>query len=165
MNRTPYQVANMDKLIEGLKSLPDDYSHLHMGSFSRHTDHRKLKDGVPVSEAIHSNPTDEEFECGSSACIIGHGPMFGVTVPKRCFYKVLDNRINWPKYAETVFGINDELPNGVNHSGGTEWDFCFGADWPNDIKQAIERLQMKQSGKVPDNWSFGDVYKNGEQVV
>lgn len=52
----------------------------------------------------------EETECGTVGCAVGHGPYAGI--PK------LPTE-NWVTYSERVFGI----------SKATEWSYCFSGAW------------------------------------
>ena len=128
--RTQEQHDNVQKLIDGLKALPNDYDFFDMEQFAEN-------DG----EAIHATP---EHPCQSCMCIIGHGPSFGIPL-------IYGDWGNWRNYSRRAFGFSHI---------GIYWRFCFNGNWPNDINQAIIRLEMAQRGEIPDEWNFGDIYDN-----
>ena len=133
--RTQEQHDNVQKLIDGLKALPNNYRLFDMKRFAE--DYKIAKNATP------------EHPCGTCMCIVGHGPSLGVPF--------IDRDMNiWGIYSERAFGFGDE---------GDIWDFCFGSSWPNDIKQAIARLEMAQRGEIPDllDWDYNDRFTETEQ--
>ena len=127
--RTQEQHDNLQKLINGLKALPDDYGLLNMYRFASYD-----------TAAKNATP---EHPCRTSMCIAGHGPSLGIP-----FIDVDNGR--WTPYSKRAFGFINCV----------HWDFCFSAHWPDDMNQAIARLEMAQRGDIPKPWDFDDIYPN-----
>ena len=130
--RTQEQHDNTQKLINGLKALPDDYGLLDMREFAE--SYGSAKNATP------------EHPCGTSMCIIGHGPSLGIPF-------INEDNCSWPRYSRRAFGFTRKTKSG--------WSFCFSSYWPNDMNQAIIRLEMAQHGKIPDSWYHDDIYTYG----
>ena len=128
--RTKEQHDNTQLLIDGFKALPDDYNLLVMKYFA-------------INNAWAKNATPEH-PCKTTMCIIGHGPSFGIPHTN-------EDRNSWEQYSFRAFGFE---------FGSKGWSFCFSSNWPNDMNQAIIRLEMMQRGEVPDVWDYDDVYTN-----
>ena len=128
--RTQEQHDNMQKLIDGLRALPDDYDFFDMAQFAENSGLAKT--------ATPQHP------CQSCMCIIGHGPSFGIPL-------IYGDYNSWMIYSWRAFGFEEDDNN---------WKFCFHGDWPNDINQAIIRLEMAQRGEIPDGWDYDDIYEN-----
>lgn len=101
---------NLQKLLDGMKTLPKSYDGFDMRYFYCEGDN----------------------ECGTSACLLGHGALFGIGVQP----KVNKSQLHWNKYSTNVFGIERDY-----YSTSYEWMFLFGMHWSNDISHAINRLQ------------------------
>ena len=126
--RTQKQHDNLQKLIDGLKALPDDYSLLDMNRFA-------INDG----EAIRATPI---HPCGTSMCIVGHGPSFGIPFTD-------EDGNDWVYYSKRAFGFS---------ACTRKWEFCFDPLWPSDVNQAIIRLEMAQREEIPVLWDFDDKF-------
>ena len=131
--RTQEQHDNVQKLIDGLKALPDDYRKLHMKSFAENNSWAK--------NATPENP------CGTCMCIIGHGPSLGIPFINK-------DKNDWNRYSTRAFGFC---------VGYRKWSFCFSPYWPNNIKQAIARLEMAQRGDIPNYWNYECTFTETEQ--
>lgn len=140
---TPKHVKNIRKLIKGLKALPDDYVKFNMNDFvSIDTDDNGEYKVATLKKGEHM--------CGTSACVVGHGPSFGIKMDTD-FIDTVNKSIDWTSYSEDVFGVVN-----IKHdySDGTEWDFCFGGSWPNSISQAVIRLELLLSDRIPKDWKY-----------
>ena len=128
--RTQEQHDNVQKLIDGLKALPNDYGLLEMKLFAKND-----------SWAKRATP---KHPCKTCMCVVGHGPSLGIPF-------IPEDYDCWGKYSERAFGFAGE---------DFEWDFCFGVKWPDDINEAIARLEMAQRGEIPDllDWDYYDLY-------
>ena len=128
--RTPQQDVNLQKAITGLQNLPADYDLLVMKSYAN--------DEQDAAQATPQHP------CGTAACVVGHCPSFGIPMAPR------DAAIGrWGKYSSEAFGMP------YNESDG-DWDFCFGAHWPDSVPEAIARLKLYQTYDIPTEWGYDD---------
>jgi len=131
------QQSNHITLLDGMVNMYGDArssKHFDMGDFQQYVDILES-----CSIAAH--------ECNTSACLLGHGPIFRI---KR-FHKE-----GWLCYSRRAFG----------HHGGREggsWEFLFDDRWVNDIQEAIARLKMYIDGFDPDNesWAYESRYAGG----
>ena len=128
--RTQEQHDNLQKLIDGLKSKPDNYGLLNMSRFAE--DDRLAKTATP------------EHPCGTSMCVVGHGPSFGIPF-------IYEDLNDWMEYSLRAFGFV-----------GLKWNFCFNSLWSmycsSDINEAIARLEMAQRGDIPNWWNYDDTF-------
>jgi len=134
---SPQSRANILKLIAGLEALPDDYTSFAMGTFA---DHPHM--------AATSTP---ERPCGTPACIVGHGPHFGMPMRKRerrMIYNHPDSIVFY-KYSYRLF-----IPEYQHNC----WDFCFGAGWSDSTQEAIARLKIYLDHNTPADWRYSDRY-------
>ena len=95
-----------------------------------------------VMESFQSQSTlITEHTCSTSACVAGHGPIFGIGKFNG----------NWSKYAEQSFGLS---------SNSLAFDFLFGNLWSNNIREAIARLDLFISGFDAErgNWFYDVKY-------
>lgn len=130
-NDEHYRNENLKKLIAGLKALPDDYDSFNMYSYQRHA---YTDDYVTKKDIYHG--------CGTFACILGHGPTFGIP-PQR--------EESWHSYGYRILALSfDDLDDRLI------FDWCFSQYWPNDISQGIVRLTMLLNGKY-DTEIYPDV--------
>lgn len=144
--RTKEQVENVNRLIAGLASLPVNYKKFHMSFFT---------DNVSDSFIVENNGSlDDPDHCGTTACIVGHGPSFGVTILKQHLRP--SNRIDWALYSEESFGFYDHngWQNNLSPELFNDWTFCFGEDWPDSIPEAIARLKVANEGNIPAEWDY-----------
>ena len=142
---SPQSRTNILKLIAGLEGLPNDYTHFMMGTFAR-----------DPHMAAKSTP---EHPCGTSACIIGHGPHFGVSMNReeRFMISKYHPNLGFYKYSYRLFIPEDQY---------NCWDFCFSGEWPNIIQEAIARLKMYLYNKTPadGDWDYHDRYANKKRT-
>ena len=129
--RTQEQHNNTQKLIDGLKALPDDYELLNMEQFAEN--YAWAKNATP------ENP------CGTCMCVVGHGPSLGIPF-------IDEDEWSWPRYSRRAFGFT--LKN------NSAWRFCFSSAWCNDIDEAIARLEIAQRGEIPDTWDYDNIFIN-----
>lgn len=137
---------NIAKLIAGLKALPDGYLDFEMKSYVRVTsgsDKYSASKRLAVAKGYSS-------ACGTSACIVGHGPRFGIPMSELNIKQSGRVSIDWKNYSMESFGINDLAS--INRDGNTEWEFCFSHRWPNSIEQAVIRLELFLNDRVPHEW-------------
>lgn len=135
---------NIQILIDGLKKLPVDYKGLWMSDFAE-----------DYEAAAMSTP---ETGCLTAACIVGHGPSFGL--PR--------NQDSWTEYAYETFFENHPKRNEVHTTDfdlqreyNRVWEFMFGGEWPNSIPEAIARLELAIAEQIPPTWTGTDKeYKN-----
>ena len=79
-----------------------------------------------------------KITCGTSACVLGHSAQI--------FEK--DAFEGWWNYSNRFF-VNGLLEN--------RRDFLFGNKWPNDVCQAIVRINyVIENGDCPKNWTYND---------
>ena len=92
-----------------------------------------------------------EAICGTTCCVLGHGPQAGIDPGK----------INdWKKYAILKFGQDCDL-------NFNSWDFIFHENWRSDIQFAIWRLDQYINGRDVEGFSFeaiDDEYFNHEPI-
>ena len=89
--------------------------------------------------------TPQNWECGTSMCLAGHGPEAGIKV------KGADEC--WSQYTKRVFGLDSA------YRSSTEplWEFLFAAYWPSNIQLALKRLDFViEHQRAPHEWSRED---------
>ena len=93
--------------------------------------------------------TDRELhKCGSVGCVIGH-----------C--TILDDYENIPKYenGELNFLLWSKQFTDIDYLS-KNWEWCFGANWPNDKEQILLRIKyLIDNKKVPKLWYCNYSYK------
>lgn len=89
-----------------------------------------------------------QHECDTSACLLGHAPIFGVV-------KGLNE--SWSSYSLRSFGHSVSV-------SSNSWDFLFFDAWPDDIQEAIARLKMYIEGFDPasEEWTYESRYAGGD---
>lgn len=123
---------NLTKLANYLAALPKDYQDFDMRDFNY--------DGEESLEI-----TDRQYDCGTVACAVGHGPAAGIRV-----YKDAD----WWDYCKRAFGItrynaDDDYDGDFEYLFGSEW-----AEYDNTPHGAAARIRtyLALGGKVPEGW-------------
>ena len=97
---------------------------------------------------------DEEFEyegvnvnCNTAGCILGHSPQWFEVAADEIHS---DNGIIYNEYSERLF---------YKLAFNKLWDFIFGPYWPNNIKEAIGRINyIIEQGDCPEGWSYKDSF-------
>ena len=93
-----------------------------------------------------------ETGCGTAACAVGHGPAAGLkmnTAEKSYLdFTVYSKRV-FIKVTDASFIADDN----------NLWEFAFGGEWSNEIKQAVARLDIILSQSVPEQWSHEDRFE------
>ena len=111
---------NLRKLAKYLEKLPASYPHFSMFDY--------VSDGTQPQEA-------HEFECGTVACAVGHGPAAGIK-PKK--------EEGWCEYEDRVFAL-----------AKSEWDWCFASEWritDNTPQGAAKRILYMLEHGVPADY-------------
>lgn len=128
------QQDNLKTLLKGMTEL---YGVTQISNNFRLSQFQVRKNGVAVSEP---KLAFERHEGLTSASLIGHGPIFGVT-GRNCE--------SWEDYADKCFGLT-----------GASWAFLCSCSWPDCVQEAIERLRMFIGGFDPvrEHWHFSDRY-------
>lgn len=107
--------------------------------------------------------------CNSPACIVGH-IISGQTVEELGKFFHFNPEDGTPKsvsYWEWSFDyfFTGESPEGTRTYNNTDiWHFLFFDNWPNDIGQAIKRMEyVLQNEDVPDDWFIDKIdYQNSD---
>lgn len=123
---TEIQKSNLNKILEGMRSLPAGYENLDMSTFEDGDD-ETLDTSIGKKGNISNG-------CETCACIVGHGPTFGVPMIPSDFTRLGD----WENYSERVFG----LP-----VGNGRWKFLFSDKWSDSIDECIARLEIFIEGR------------------
>lgn len=133
--------ANLTALADYLESLPEDYSHFEMETYTSHVGSCDLvsdldEEVATAIEQFGQSDADENTlyatsiekflgNCGTSACALGHGPAAGIPLAKthlkttkfRGVSIVTD--VDFAAYAKSfVVGEYQD-----------DWEFLFGGDW------------------------------------
>lgn len=112
----PFQRQNLAKLCLYMASLPPDYGHFDMA-------HYYCERGLGDPGIGEARPLDVH-QCGTSACLLGHGPNAGIDpLPGEM----------WSTYPIRVFGCG-------NYKTAALWDWLFHPLWDNSIPSAIKRM-------------------------
>jgi hypothetical protein len=115
-----HQIQNLQKLYDYLLTLPKGYNHFNMNYY--------FFDGDEGTGCMPSDVTKKVMnKCGTSACILGHGPLAGVR-PKRDEY--------WRLYAGRAFGAFCRTK-----TGKTVYDRIFDEDNSPRLSDGIRRLK------------------------
>ncbi len=90
-------------------------------------------------------PGDVDLDCGTPACIAGHltryFPFSEDELQETAFADACET------FSERCFSLNE----------GESWDFLFGYYWPNDIEEAIARIDyVIEHGRYPENYTCLD---------
>lgn len=123
------------------------------------TNLRILADGLTTVDPLHFNMQyftkngqrmDYPFtrhSCGSAACALGHGPIFGIAPLPNHYVDGPNSGIDWFDYARDMFGIDiDELEDQAL------WNYLFADKWaviaptPRD---AADRIYTVLNGFYP----------------
>ena len=139
-DKTPEQQQNFKTLLDGLVDMYGD---------KRHDDHFKMDEFQAIKvgiSAVRPSNAFTQHDCGTSACLLGHGPIFGIIDDR-------DLEMNWTAYALEFFGASQSVADG-------EWDFLFSPGWSNDIQEAIARLRKYIDGFDSDSekWDYRSRY-------
>lgn len=139
-SKTPEQQKNFRILLNGLIEMYGDKrfdDHFHMQDFQIDHDGSSVET-TGLSITSHS--------CGTSACMLGHAPMFGIN-------NNLDGQ-RLEDYSAVFFGVKCEV------DCYREWAFLFSGMWSDDIQEAIARLRMYIDGFDPsrESWHYSDRY-------
>ena len=111
------------------------------------------------------NYNEQENECGTVGCALGHAPLFGFKyIP---MYEIhpgtLTERFNpkgerWEDFGKRVFGVSTMFRN---------WDWLFAGGWTiidNTRRGAAQRIIYMLQYGVPEDWSYDrdtiDLYKD-----
>lgn len=124
------QRANILKLADYLDSLPEDYEHFDMKYFSHNL-------GTYTVGAPFTMEKDITL-CGTVACMAGHGPMAGLTVPEGLSG---DDINEWHEYMDVFFGEAAQAKG-----------FLFGGGWvfvDNTLQGAAARARFYLDQGVP----------------
>ena len=139
-DKTPQQQQNFRTLLNGLVDMYGDKrhdAHFKMGNFQ-------------VSEygsvIWRTRNAFTKHDCGTSACLLGHGPIFGIINDRAL-------QMRWDEYSQEFFGVDQFVTDG-------EWDFLFSAEWPDDIQEAIARLRryIDEEEHIWGYYDFSDRY-------
>jgi len=84
---------------------------------------------------FYPSDLDSESECKTCCCLLGHGPYAGVRVEND----------EWDEYSREEFGLDVERGS---------WIFLFSENWPDNIQEAVARLQMYINGFDPESLAF-----------
>lgn len=99
-----------------------------------------------ASTGLEMFPGSVKDECGTSACLLGHGPVCGIK-------PIGDERKDWSEYAKKF--VENDWPAADN----IDWKFLFGQEWSNDIDQAKARLFHHLTvGSATDDFDYEDEY-------
>lgn len=143
---TEEQRKNLAKLAAYLHALPDDYDRFNMNTYLG-------LDGMS-SATLKDTPGLERYltengglpGCGTVACAVGHGPAAHVFLLPEEMTGGWGGGPVWSRYAERVFGAEDEA-----------FDWMFGASWTsadNTAKGAAKRIDYFLACGVPDEFDF-----------
>ncbi len=112
---TAAQKKNLEKLAAYLEALPANYGQLDMDTYCW------------TSDSIEVRPFDAadviKHDCGSCACVLGHGPSAGI--------KPLPGE-DWDEYALRQFGADEY---------GDLWDAIFAVGLSDNVKDAVGRIR------------------------
>lgn len=115
-----------------------------MGVYLSERSSRRIGAGSMIAPGTHGCLSP--FDCGTSACMVGHAALSGIpelVVPYGTF--------NWSEYSVHIFGLN------VDH---TAWSYLFDPKWAtidNTVAGAVERLTyvIDHEGEVPSGYCRG----------
>jgi hypothetical protein len=138
---TPKARDNLCKLASHLQSLPPDYSHFDMSTWFHGLRESKYKQGE-----------SQVWDCGTSACLAGHGPAAGIK-----FEGVND----WNLYA---YQILDSSPWDAIKKMEKVYNFLFMSHFDSDHYDAAARIRaVLDNDGVPKNGGWAK-YRNDKQV-
>lgn len=125
---TAEQESNLRKLaLYHLRGIDCSPMAFHMGTFCETEEARE------VEEPAHS-------ECGSAGCLVGHGPLAGITA--------LGNEC-WVDYSRRCF-----IPERPSENSD-EWEWCFGGGWAetdNTPAGGAKRILWLLEFGLPSDW-------------
>jgi hypothetical protein len=104
-----FHEANLRLLAENGRRIPDDYEKFNMSTY---------RDGGAYSD---SEAVSVPFKdgCGSSACMVGHAPFLGISLPIK--------GETWDEYGIRVFGLE---------ACEKVYQFMFGSEWVEEDNNA-----------------------------
>lgn len=120
---------NLLKLADYLDTLPVDYEHFNMSNYCINSE--TGFDPIEVAEVIH--------ECGTIACLAGHGPMAGIAPEPT----PVPESQGWLSYIKENFGVSEE-----------EDDFLFSGRWwrvDNTHRGGAARIRYFLEHGIPDD--------------
>ncbi len=80
-----------------------------------------------------------KHECGTTACLLGHGVMAGIPAKPR---------ESWNAYASRAFGT---------HPGSSAWRWLFAAHHSDHIKAGLRRISWHLEGReLPNNPAYAE---------
>ncbi len=91
---------------------------------------------------------EEEVDCGTAGCAVGHGPYAGI--PKR-------KGESWFAYSCRVFGL---VP-ADDKTNAPAWNWCFDASWrgyDNTPEGAAKRIEWLLANGVPEGFRAAPSY-------
>lgn len=151
---TPAEVENLIILRDYIDALPEEYERFNMSSFAQ--------DGRGT---LNPEEVQEEIPCGASCCAIGHAPIAGLKIIAEVDAEMIDD---WDKYGARIFPSLYHKESSYYfargpHSGdeadeNDTWEFLFGADWSNDPKQFVERVNMVIRDQIPEVWNCDMIF-------
>ena len=89
------------------------------------------------SESEYFEPSEIKNQCGTSACALGHGPLF-------CKTRLLSD-MRWEDYVIAAFGINE-----LDREGS----YLFDSSWRSDKNQASARAYRFLTKGMPGVFVF-----------
>ena len=121
---------NLKLLVKGIDDGIIQESTLDMKNYA--------KDGNLAVVATPDHP------CKTLMCLIGHGPSCGVPLNE---HEIDSVSISWHKYSIRAFCEDVSA-----------WYFMFADSWPNDVKEARERIMMVIENRMPEyySWTYSD---------
>ena len=103
---------------------------------------------IRPGECRNTDPREVKNECGTSACLLGHGPLCGIR-PETC---------SWTAYSREFVPRGGWL---------CDWNFLFSGGWSNSIIQAVGRLHKYLKVGVPRAYthSYRHRLPNAEEIA
>lgn len=153
-NLSDSQLANLKTLANYLLSLPADYKKFDMSNYAEINYRKQISFSDFHMREYQSafcfpDVSNNENECGTSACAVGHGPAAGIPV---------GNAQKWSQYCITNF-----IDNESNATTSNMWDWCFSARWgnfDNSVHGAARRILYMIEYGVPDSWRINIFFDN-----
>lgn len=141
---------NLERLATYLESLPEDYSHFHMGDYLRGNVVSSVSARIRRNNEMlnYARNNGGFLHCAYAACAVGHGPAAGILVPQR--YLLNDSTVNWLSYNLALF---------TEESSANGWppihEFLFSSVWmtiDNHHWGAAARIRYALADEViPEN--------------
>jgi hypothetical protein len=128
---TDEQRRNLATLALYVHALPADYNRLEMFKF--------MASETFASGGVARKFTKEENECGTAACLCGHGPMAGIQPLER---------EDWPTYSARVFGAPASDIRGP-------FGWMFDQYLTNDRAEGVKRIAwLLFGGEIMSRYAF-----------